>query len=45
MSVLPSDIVGDGSGNRIETDGAINGSPVDFSCRVVFDDISPAGEP
>ena len=43
MSVLPSDIVVYGCANMPETDGAINGGPVDFSRRVAFYDISPAG--
>ena len=43
MSVLPSDIVVYGWANMPETDGAINGGPVDFSRRVAFYDIAPAG--
>src|SRR5436305_11461067 len=43
MSVLPSDIVVYGSVNMPEADGAINGGPVDFSRRVAFYDIAPAG--
>ena len=43
MSVLPSDIVVYGSANMPEADGAINGGPVDFSRRVAFYDIAPAG--
>src|SRR6478672_8376639 len=43
MSVLPSDIVVYGSANMPEADGAINGGPVDFSRRVAFYDITPAG--
>ena len=43
MSVLPSDIVVYGSANMLEADGAINGGPVDFSRRVAFYDIAPAG--
>ena len=43
MSVLPSDIVVYGSANVPEADGAINGGPVDFSRRVAFYDIAPAG--
>jgi hypothetical protein len=43
MSVLPSDIVVYGSANMPEAEGAINGGPVDFSRRVAFYDIAPAG--
>jgi len=43
MSVLPSDIVVYGSVNMPEADGAINGGAVDFSRRVAFYDIAPAG--
>jgi len=43
MSVLPSDIVVYGSANMPEADNAINGGPVDFSRRVAFYDITPAG--
>ena len=43
MSVLPSDIVVYGSANMPEADGAINGGPIDFSRRVAFYDIAPAG--
>ncbi|MGA7259654.1 MAG: hypothetical protein WBX30_01945 [Stellaceae bacterium] len=43
MSVLPSDIVVYGSANMPEADGAINGGPVDFSRRIAFYDIAPAG--
>jgi hypothetical protein len=43
MSVLPSDIVVYGSANMPEADGAINGGAVDFSRRVAFYDITPAG--
>jgi hypothetical protein len=43
MSVLPSDIVVYGSAYMPEADGAINGGAVDFSRRVAFYDISPAG--
>ena len=43
MSVLPSDIVVYGSANMPEADGAINGGAVDFSRRVAFYDIAPAG--
>src|SRR5260370_6438978 len=44
MSVLPSDIVVYGSVNMPEADGVINGGPVDFSRRVAFYDIAPAGD-
>lgn len=43
MSVLPSDIVAYGSANMPETDGVIVGGAVDFSRRMAFYDISPAG--
>jgi len=43
MSVLPSDIVVYGSANMPEADGAISGGAVDFTRRVTFYDISPAG--
>jgi hypothetical protein len=43
MSVLPSDIVVYGSANMPETDGAITGGSVDFTRRVAFYDIAPAG--
>jgi hypothetical protein len=43
MSVLPSDIVAYGSANMPETDGVIIGGAVDFSRRIAFYDISPAG--
>src|SRR5271155_3346879 len=43
MSVLPSDIVVYGSANMPEADGAINGGAVDFTRRVAFYDIAPAG--
>ena len=43
MSVMPSDIVVYGSANMPEADGAINGGAVDFSRRVAFYDIAPAG--
>lgn len=43
MSVLPSDIVLYGSANMPEADGATNGGAVDFSRRVAFYDIAPAG--
>jgi len=43
MSVLPSDIVVYGSANMPETDGATVGGAVDFSRRVAFYDVTPAG--
>src|SRR5215475_8124549 len=43
MSVLPSDIVMYGSANMPEADGAINGGSVDFTRRIAFYDIAPAG--
>jgi hypothetical protein len=43
MSVLPSDIVVYGSANMPETDGATIGGAVDFTRRVAFYDITPAG--
>jgi len=43
MSVLPSDIVVYGSANMPEADGPINGGAVDFTRRVAFYDITPAG--
>ena len=43
MSVLPSDIVVYGSANMPETDGATVGGAVDFTRRVAFYDIAPAG--
>jgi hypothetical protein len=43
MSVLPSDIVVYGSANMPEADGAIIGGSVDFTRRVAFYDIAPAG--
>jgi hypothetical protein len=43
MSVLPSDIVVYGSANMPEADGAIVGGAVDFSRRVAFYDVAPAG--
>jgi hypothetical protein len=43
MSVLPSDIVVYGSANMPEADDAINGGAVDFSRRIAFYDIAPAG--
>jgi len=43
MSVLPSDIVVYGSANMPEADGTINGGGVDFSRRIAFYDIAPAG--
>jgi hypothetical protein len=43
MSVLPSDIVVYGAANMPEADGAVTGGAVDFSRRVAFYDITPAG--
>lgn len=43
MSVLPSDIVVYGSANMPETDGAVTGGAIDFTRRVAFYDIAPAG--
>jgi hypothetical protein len=43
MSVLPSDIVVYGSANMPEADGAIIGGAIDFTRRVAFYDIAPAG--
>jgi hypothetical protein len=43
MSVLPSDIVVYGSANMPEADAETNGGAVDFTRRVAFHDISPAG--
>ena len=43
MSVLPSDIVVYGAAFMPETDGSITGGAVDFTRRVAFYDISPAG--
>jgi hypothetical protein len=43
MSVLPSDIVVYGAANMPETDGATTGGAVDFTRRVAFYDITPAG--
>jgi hypothetical protein len=43
MSVLPSDIIVYGSANMPETDGATIGGSLDFSRRVTFYDIAPAG--
>ncbi len=43
MSVLPSDIVVYGSANMPEADGTITGGAVDFTRRVAFYDIAPAG--
>jgi hypothetical protein len=43
MSVLPSDIVVYGSADMPETDGATIGGAVDFTRRVAFYDITPAG--
>jgi TRAP-type mannitol/chloroaromatic compound transport system substrate-binding protein len=43
MSVLPSDIVVYGSANMPEADGAMTGGSVDFTRRITFYDITPAG--
>jgi hypothetical protein len=43
MSVLPSDIVVYGSAHTPETDGATVGGAVDFTRRIAFYDVSPAG--
>jgi hypothetical protein len=43
MSVLPSDIVVYGSANMPEADGAMTGGAVDFTRRIAFYDITPAG--
>src|SRR5262252_153535 len=43
MSVLPSDIVVYGSANMPESDGAMTGGAIDFTRRVAFYDIAPAG--
>jgi len=43
MSVLPSDIVVYGSANMPEADGATAGGAVDFTRRIAFYDIAPAG--
>src|SRR6516164_3171935 len=43
MSVLPSDIVVYGSANMPEADGATIGGAIDFTRRVAFFDIAPAG--
>src|SRR5215813_13525668 len=43
MSVLLSDIVVYGSCNMPESDSAITGGAVDFTRRVTFYDIAPAG--
>jgi hypothetical protein len=43
MSVLPSDIVVYGSANMPEVDGATAGGAADFSRRVAFYDVTPAG--
>jgi hypothetical protein len=43
MSVLPSDIAVYGSVDMPEADGAITGGSVDFTRRVAFYDIAPAG--
>lgn len=43
MSVLQSDIVYYGCTNMPDVDGATTGGAVDFSKRIVFNDIAPAG--
>jgi hypothetical protein len=43
MSVLPSDVVVYGSANMPEADGAVTGGAIDFTRRVAFYDIAPAG--
>jgi hypothetical protein len=43
MSVIPNDIVAYGSANMPEADGVTVGGAVDFSRRVAFYDITPAG--
>lgn len=43
MSVLQSDIVYYGAANMPDVDGATTGGAVDFSKRIVFNDIAPAG--
>lgn len=43
MSVLPSEIVVYGSADMAETDGTTIGGAVDFTRRVAFYDIAPAG--
>ena len=43
MSVLPSDLVAYGSAYMPEADGTTVGGAVDFSRRVAFYDITPAG--
>lgn len=43
MSVVPSDLVVYGSANMPETDGATVGGAVDFTKRVAFYDLTPAG--
>ena len=43
MSVLPSDIVVYGSANMPESDSAMTGGAIDFTRRVAFYDIAPAG--
>src|SRR5918912_3303616 len=44
MSVLPSDIVVYGAAKMPEADGTATGGAVDFSRRVAFYDIAPAGK-
>jgi hypothetical protein len=43
MSVVPSDIVIYGSANMPETEGAAIGGAVDFTRRIAFYDVTPAG--
>jgi hypothetical protein len=43
MSVLPSDIVVYGSADMPEADGAVTGGAIDFTRRIAFYDIAPAG--
>jgi hypothetical protein len=43
MSVLPSDIVVYGSANMPEAEGAVVGGAVDFTRRIAFYDVTPAG--
>jgi hypothetical protein len=43
MSVLPSDIIVYGSANMPEADGVTIGGAIDFTRRVAFYDIAPAG--
>src|SRR5246127_133834 len=43
MSVLPSDIVVYGSAHMPEAEGAVVGGAVDFTRRIAFYDVTPAG--